>query len=344
VSGASLKRVAVLIHFLCLLPLGAQAAPGEPVAPEHPARTSPRPWAENVPPAQQEQALLLFGEGNKLFEDSQHVAALAKYREALKVWDHPAIRYNAAVALIHLDQPLNAYENLEPALHYGEAPLGAETYQQALTYRKLLLGQLAELKITCAEQGAEVMLDGQSLFVGPGEAARRLLPGAHQLVARKDGFHTETRALTLLPGRPSEQKLTLQVIRPPPTKTVRRWPVWRPWTVLGAGAVLALVGVPLIIDARSNIDAFDAQVAESCPMGCPPGMIPQTAFDARDRGRVENVMAISLFAVGGALTAGGIALLIANQPRVVPAEEPTHASVMPLLGPGVVGVSVALRR
>ena len=64
-----------------------------------------RPWAANVAEDAQKQAMQLFEEGNKLFEDSQHAAALAKYREALKVWDHPAIRYNAAVALINLDRP-----------------------------------------------------------------------------------------------------------------------------------------------------------------------------------------------------------------------------------------------
>ena len=104
--------------------------------PDSPAKPE-RPWADNVAEDAQKQAMQLFEEGNKLFEDSQHAAALAKYREALKVWDHPAIRYNAAVALINLDQPLVAYENLELALKYGEAPLAPETYLQALTYRKL---------------------------------------------------------------------------------------------------------------------------------------------------------------------------------------------------------------
>ena len=88
---------------------------------------SERPWAEGVPEDARRQALGLFEEGNKLFESSEHAAALAKYREALKVWDHPAIRYNAAVALINLDQPLAANENLELALRYGEAPFSPET-------------------------------------------------------------------------------------------------------------------------------------------------------------------------------------------------------------------------
>lgn len=322
------------------------AAEQQPPAGASPAAPPERPWAENVPADAQKIALALFEEGNKLFENGQHAGALGKYREALKVWDHPAIRYNAAVALINLDQPLAAYENLEPALRYGAAPLGAETYQQALTYRKLLRAQLAELRVTCAEEGAEVTFDGQPLFVGPGEPARWTSPGPHQLVARKAGFLTETRSLNLPTGRSSDENLVLQDIRSLPVKTVRRWPTWKPWAVLGGGVLLALVGVPVILEAKNNFDAYDADVA-ACVMrsvqtsGCPPNTVPQTAVD---RGHLENTVAISLFAVGGAVAASGVALLILNQPRVVPAQEATHASLMPLLAPGVFGLSLAWSR
>jgi tetratricopeptide (TPR) repeat protein len=314
-------------------------------APPQPAATPERPWAENVSEDAQKTALALFEEGNKLFGNGQHAVALAKYREALKVWDHPAIRYNVAVALINLDQPLAAYENLEPALRYGAAPLGAETYQQALTYRKLLRGQLAELKVTCAEQGAEVALDGQALFVGPGEASRWISPGPHELVARKSGFLTETRSLSLLPGKSWDENLALQDIRSLPVKTVRRWATWKPWAVVGAGALVALIGIPVILDAQSNFDAYDAAVAACVTQnqmnGCPANTVSQSALD---RGHLENTIAVSLFAVGGAVAASGVALLILNLPRVAPVDEATHASVVPLLGPGVFGLSLALSR
>jgi hypothetical protein len=284
----------------------------------------------------------LFEEGNKLFEESQHAAALAKYREALKFWDHPAIRYNAATAQIQLDQPLAAYENLEHALRYGDAPFTAETYQQALTFRKLLRGQLAEIKVTCTDQNADVTLDGQALFVSPGEATRRLMPGAHLLVARKAGFFAETRSLNLMPGKPHVESLALQEIGAPPTKTVRRWPAWKPWAIVGGGAVFALLGYGVLLDARSNAGAFDAEVNRSCPVGCKTDSISPAALDARDRSRVENVVAASLFTIGGALAAGGTALLILNQPRIVPDESRLRASVIPVAGARSFGLSVAL--
>jgi hypothetical protein len=325
--------------------LAAAAAPAR-AATDAPDRSTDRPWAKAVSAEKQEEALRLFKEGNKLFEDSQHAAALARYREALAVWDHPAIRYNAAVALIQLDQPLAAHENLEQALRYGEAPIGAETYQQALTYRKLLVGQLAQLKVTCAERDADVTLDGMPLFVAPGEVSRWLLPGTHQLVARKQGFLPETRALSLLPGRPAVEDLSLQEIRSLPPRTVRRWPAWKPWAVVASGAALALIGLPLMLDARSNIAAYDAEVTKCAMnmamMGCPPDDLSATALDARDRGRAENIVAVSLFTVGGIVAAGGAALVVLNQPRIVPAE--AQLSLAPLLGPGQVGLSFAFQR
>jgi hypothetical protein len=287
---------------------------------------------------------VLFEEGNKLFENSEHAAALAKYRQALSVWDHPAIRYNAAVALINLDQPLAANENLELALRHGDAPFNPETYQQALTYRKLLRGQLAELKVACVEPRADVALDGTTLFVGPGEAARWVTPGPHQLVARKSGFLTESRSLSLLPGKPAVETLALQEIGSLPNRTLRRWPTWKPWAVVGGGALVAFAGLPLLLEARSNLIAYDDQITQRCSMGCAAGMLPAAAVELRDRAHTENVVAVSLFAVGGAIAASGVALVILNQPQNVPADEKARTAVAPLLGRGVVGFSLAFER
>ena len=60
------------------------------------------------------------------------------------MWDHPAIRYNTAVALINLDQPLAADVELDSAMRFGDAALGADTFKQAQLYKKLLGGQLAD--------------------------------------------------------------------------------------------------------------------------------------------------------------------------------------------------------
>jgi hypothetical protein len=348
------KSLAILAFALALTPIARAAppvaGPADAASPVEAAEKnasadrSDRPWAKGVPDEAQKKALTLFDEGNTLFENSDHAAALGKYREALSVWDHPAIRYNVAVTLINLDQPLAAHDNLELSLRYGAAPFDAETYQQALTYRKLLRGQLAELRVRCGESGADVALDGATLFVAPGEASRWVLPGLHQLVARKPGFLSETRSLSLLPGKPAEETLALQDIGTLPTRMVRRWPVWKPWAVVGGGALLAAVAVPILLDAKSNVDAYDAGVRSSCPSGCQTGTLQQAVLDARSRAHVEDVVAISLLSVGGAVVASGVALAILNLPHAVPADEGTRTAVAPIVGLGQFGVAIAFAR
>jgi tetratricopeptide (TPR) repeat protein len=319
----------LLVVFVCLL----AAAP---------ARADDRPWAAGVTPENQQAALPLFEAGNALFTDSQYAAALVRYREALKLWDHPAIRYNAAVSLINLDQPLPALAHLESALAHGEAPLGPENYRQALLYKKLLAAQVAELEVSCAEPNAEVMLDGETLFRGPGHVVRRLRPGTHQLTARKPGFLTETRALDLPAGRLTREALKLQAIGALPMREVRRWPVWQPWAVVGGGALLGLAGLPFLLEADSNFETFDAEVARVCPTGCTEAELPPAAGDARDRAEVQNAVAVTLFAVGGATAATGIVLVILNQPRLEPDRARTKVSVVPQVTPKSAGIAASL--
>ena len=111
------------------------------------AAADDKPWAAGVSDAEQQKALAIYREGNAEFEESRYAQALTKYREALKHWDHPAIRFNMAVCLINLQQPLEAFEHLEAGMKYGAAPLGPELYAQGVTYKKLLDGQLTHLKV-----------------------------------------------------------------------------------------------------------------------------------------------------------------------------------------------------
>src|SRR5262249_16931463 len=110
-----------------------------------PAPSSERPWAAGVSEAEQKTALDLFDLGNREFGESHIAGALKWYREAIQHWDHPSIRYNMAVCLIDLDQPLEADDNLQRSLAYGEAALPPEQYREALRYQKLIDAQVARI-------------------------------------------------------------------------------------------------------------------------------------------------------------------------------------------------------
>jgi hypothetical protein len=305
-----------------------------------------RPWAAGVAPEQQERALAIFREGNELFLQLSYAPALKRYREALELWDHPGIHFNAAVSLINLDKPLSAYKQLEQALAFGEEPLGHDNHTQALLYKKLLAAQLAELRVECSEPQAQVMLDGELLFSAPGASTSLLLPGAHQLVARKPGLLTESRALHLPAGQLTREVVKLSAITAPKLQSVRRWDAWVPWVVLGAGVLVAAVGVPFAVSAEGSKHTFDDEIIRACPAGCRESELPESLRDERSSGQTAQALAIGLFIGGGLSAATGVVLMMLNQAHWVPVEErkPRAAfEVRALAAPGGAGLRAELR-
>lgn len=297
------------------------------------------PWASGVSAADKARAVELFEEGNRFFERSQYAQALQRYRAAIEHWDHPAIRGNIAVSLINLDQPVDAYANIELALQYGEAPFEQSIYNQLITNRKLLLGQLGQLEVACDQADAEVTLDGKFLLRGPGTASEILQAGNHQIVASKPGYLTVSEALVLLPGKPT----TIDIELVPLTDTrvfKRRWARWKPWAVIGGGAALALVGVPLQLAANNNIEQYEREIDVLCRQGCAEDELSESVRDLESRATIQSGVAISSFAIGGATVIAGVILVAMNQPRLVAGESPQQRTMRVSVSP--TGMAVAL--
>jgi hypothetical protein len=296
-----------------------------------------KPWADGVPADKQTKALDLYRQGNEEFEQGRYLEALAKYEIALVEWDHPSIRYNAAVCLINLGRADEAYENLMAALRFNGAPLSAELQRQARTYEALLASQLAELEVHCKEPQAKVLLDGKDLLDCPGSQSRKLRAGRHQVVAQKPGYETESRAVELAPGKKTTLVLELKVISSR-GRLERRWPRWVPWTVLAGGAVVGGIAVPLFFNARSDWEAWDAQLTAYCPDGCDPTMLDSTQrarLDDLDSTRHRSsALAYTAIGVGAVGIAAGFTLVLLNQPRLV------GAAVKPDIGKDHASLSV----
>jgi hypothetical protein len=300
---------------------------------------APKPWAVGVSDAEQTRALEIYKQANAEFEEARYAQALAMYRDAIKHWDHPAIRFNMVVCLVNLDQPLEAFEDLEIALKYGAGPISAAVYEQGLTYQKLLLGQLAKVEVTSKEPGAEVTFDGAKLFTAPGDVTKLVLPGNHQIVATKPGFLPTTTPLVLLGGKTVVADVTLT--RLAPTAVVRRWSPWKPWVVFGAGAAVAVTGGLLEWRSHSNFESYNAGFSSACSTGCggpTEPAIPASLSSLERRARIENDAAVTMLAVGGvALVAGAIGLYI-NQPYATTLEKTT--SVTPFVSAREGGILV----
>ncbi|MBS1149907.1 MAG: hypothetical protein H6Q89_1605 [Myxococcaceae bacterium] len=294
-----------------------------------------RPWASGVPAPRQEKALALFRDGNAALKESLFVKAAQLYREALQSWDHPAIHYNLALALVNLDQPLETHEHLLKALAYGPAPLDADKFDQALRYRALVEKQLAKVEVSCEQKGAIVKLDGVVLFTGPGRYEGLVRSGVHTLVASREGFLTNEQSLTLAGSSTQSYELKLLTAEDL-TEYRRRWDNWIPWAVVAGGAAVAAGGAAMHLGARDAFKAYDTGVTGCSAGSSTGGCVPSVALAGqRQRGETLQALAVTSYVVGGAALTAGAVLVYLNrlQPyRATVAPVPT-VSIAPMLGP-----------
>jgi hypothetical protein len=334
-------------------PAPTEQLPEKGVAPEEKdlaraQKTDERPWARGVSPEQQQRALALFAEGNGLLRDAVFVKAADTYRAALRSWDHPAIHYNLALALVNLDQPVEMFIELEKAMAYGAAPLDDDKFERARQYKLLVAGTLARVEISCATAGARVSLDGKELFVAPGKHEGLIRIGEHTVLARGEGYAPTQLSQKLGPGEVMRLELKLFTDQEL-TRERRAMPVWVPWLVLGAGAAVAVTGGILHSQARDDFAAYDDGIA-ACATAPSGGCSSPSAavLDRKNSGDSKQALAITAYAIGGAALATGVVLAIVNraQPyRIDPfaEREQPRVSVAPLVGGGVAGIVAAAR-
>ena len=285
-------------------------------------------WAKGVTPEHQKQANVLFAEGNQLFAQQAHAPALEKYKAALALWDHPLIHFNTAVTEIRLDRILDAADDLDKALKYGDKPFPSkELYQQALDYQSLVKGRVGEVDATCTQHNVHMLLDGKPWFDCPNTGKQRVLIGEHVILGEdptKD-LVPETHKVVVASGATVVQTITLRgfdaavVIKYP-------YPRWIPFTIAGGGVAIALGGLAFWFAGRSQMDQFESDFATECPTGCDAALnaTPQEKLlaEKRDSAELKGKIGISMMVAGGAITVTGTVMAIINSKakRVLPVE------------------------
>jgi hypothetical protein len=304
-----------------------------------------RPWAQGVSQVEQKKALELFHDGNVSLNDGLFAKAADNYREALKHWDHPAIHYNLSLALMNLDQTIDAYDNMQAAVKFGEAPLQSkDKFDNAKQYIVLLEKQVATVSVACDKPGAKVSLDGKEVFVAPGKYETRVLTGKHQFVAEKQGYTTRINAPYIGPGEKFRIELKLYTAEEL-TRYHRKWDAtWMPWAVVGAGAVIAFGGALSEFSANSSYEQYDHKVAlcNTNNMGCPSS---QELTDLKSSGDSKKTLGYVGYGVGAGAILVGAALLYINRPEAyqIRAEDlgdEKQVRVTPILTPDGAGAAL----
>lgn len=276
-----------------------------------------RPWANGVSAAQQQAALGKFREGNNQLNSGFFADAAKFYREALKDWDHPAIHYNLALALLNLDQPIEVYDSLEKAIQFGPAPLDKDKFDHAKEYMLLIEKQIATVEVSCAKVGAKVSVDGKEVFtVQPGQVGRykgRVRVGRHTFVAEKPGYNAQVDAPYVEPGQNFRIELTLYTAEEL-TRYKRRWSAkWMPYAVIGGGVVLGGVGALMQVSAKSSYDDYDAAVARCNETSGQMGCTDATVDDKKTSGDTKRMLGYVGYGVAGAAVITGAVLLYLNR-------------------------------
>lgn len=302
-------------------------------------RTGDEPWYRE-PDADIPRAKALFAQAVDKHQQLVRGDARDLYDQALELWDNPDIRWNLALVLEDLGQYLRAHEQLDVALRWGDA-LGAERLREVRDRMQALEARhLARIEASSDEPGAEITLDGQPWFRGAGRKSKLVEPGEHYVAARKEGFFPVTRSVSVAAGHAARGALAMDADRLVET---RRWPAWRPWIVVTAGAVVTVVGAELAWQASRYRDNARRSFPDACDQykGCDPRVTPA----GYDRAVTDQRLAIAAFVVGGTALAVGLTMAWVNQLEVhrTEAHAPDPIEVMPVLSADQAGLSARLQ-
>lgn len=319
--------------------------PAPPPAPEPAADETP--WGKGVSAERKTAALQLLNEGNALFLQNHFPEALAKYQDAIGQWDHPAIHFNIARALIALDRPLEAQESLDKALAYGAEPLEADHYAEAISYKSLLAGRIGTVEVSCKQAGVKIQLDADVLATCPATTSKKLLPGKHVVVSTKKGYQTETKEVTIIGGAPTAVSVELKIIPPRTEYEYRsRWSAWKPWAVTGAGVAIAGAGLAVRLLAAGDRDDLETTFNDTCQPDCTVEHYRELGLADQEASIERNSrIGVGAMIAGGVIAATGIALVILNREQPYAKEQPTRttAQLVPSVTPSGGGLTVVGR-
>lgn len=297
------------------------------------------PWHDGVKAKQKQRAGSLYERASALYEEHEYTQALDAYLAALAEWDNPDI-HNALGNLYFrkLGQPRRAFEHFRRALAWGPEALTASQRADATEIVETLLSErLGRMQIRSEQEGVEVSLNGEVLFTGPGEKSVVLVPGNQLVSAKKAGHFPVIETIMQRPGQDQAVAVTLSEDR---VDSRRRWATWLPWTVLGTGAAVGLVGGGLFFLANANVAKAEAAVSVDCggAVSC-----PAVSNDLVRRGHIQSGVGIGAVAVGGVAVAAALVSVWLNRPVTERTADKSGASVLenqPLLWNGGAGWSV----
>lgn len=251
--------------------------------------------------------------GIDAFRAGQYAAALESLVRVVELEPRPALHFvigRCHEELGQLEEARGAFLRFLASGVAGEELARGQRRLRDIEQRLALAH--AEIVVRIRPSEAVVTIGGKT-FEGPGPIRVTVRPGRYRLEARAEGYHPQERQLDLAGGATSELELTLEPaaapVEPPPAEPdpTLSGQELAGWVLAGVGGASVVLAIGLTV---ASLDAHaDAEPADANADGRADGSIDD-ARAANDRGNALGIGAITAYAVGGALVASGVALLL----------------------------------
>jgi len=217
------------------------------------------------------KAISLVKQGVGKLREGDYVAALELFSGAFKIYPSPKIQFNIGQTYKELGRYLDAIGAYEKFLRDAPADISEALRKLAHDNVRELFLKIAILRLRVSVPGARISIDGQPRGVSPLGKPLRLMPGAHSMVVKKEGYVTAVVDLQLGAGKRITQTVVLHKPRPKVVqviwKSIRKptkgLPVlWTGVALTGAAALVAAITGALALVEQNRKDDLDLPIAE----------------------------------------------------------------------------------
>jgi hypothetical protein len=271
-----------------------------------------------------EEARKHFRQGVALFEEEDFEGALFEFRQAYEAAPDYRLLYNMGIAQRETRDYAAAQRSLSTYLAEGGEDIDAARRQEVEAELEVLASRVGQLALSCNVEGAEILVDGESVGTTPLPDSVPLNIGSRQLEVRAEGHAPYRTTIDVVGGESTSVAAELVVIPPPARVEESPLPQDGPvpdsprakrlristWAMLG---VTAGVGVGTIVTGVLALGADRDLESELDIIPADPGAI-RDAEDRRDTLATATDGLVGATAGLAAITLGlGIAAIIATK-------------------------------
>ena len=207
--------------------------------------------------------------------------------------------------------------------------------------KPLALDQVAMVEVSCHEQGASVIRDGQPLMACPASKSETLAPGIPHtfIIMRADRLPDQ---VTIVPRAGDRLKIKLKTLS---KDTVDyKWPLprWLSWTILGGSVAIGSAGGLLYRSASGAMNRFDRDFDMECNPGCILQNRPELASRKRSA-QLRGDVAVGAMIIGGAGILATVVIELLNRPVAHRREQPGSTIVRPRITNQEIGIVAGIR-